>query len=246
MPLNDTPDDAKAERARKRHAATLRRLRKATRDDLSVRPCSRCLKVKPVSEYPKYSPARCRDCYNARARPRRANNFGPSYDAARHQSRRTMLADAKNRPCADCGGTFPACAMDFDHRDPRQKRANIGRILFGGLDRLAEEIAKHDVVCSNCHRIRTQRQRKAGLLPPSAPRSTRPNVALSAKTQQHGNASGARITISAREVMGYIGVSRSWVQDHRAELGGFKLGGVLRFDLNLVDAYLDRHQIRKT
>jgi len=72
-----------------------------------------------------------------------------------------LIVEAKNRPCTDCGQRFPACAMDFDHVTGR-KIANVGDMLTRGLARLRAEIAKCEVVCANCHRIRPftrQRQR---------------------------------------------------------------------------------------
>jgi hypothetical protein len=47
--------------------------------------------------------------------------------------------------------------MDFDHRDGRQKRFNIGRDALRQISEadLLREIAKCDVVCANCRRMRT-------------------------------------------------------------------------------------------
>jgi hypothetical protein len=48
--------------------------------------------------------------------------------------------------------------MDFDHPDGSQKRFNIGRDALGGRcseEALRAEIEKCEVVCANCHRMRT-------------------------------------------------------------------------------------------
>ena len=47
--------------------------------------------------------------------------------------------------------------MDFDHRDPAAKLFNItaSRAMLMVRDRLLAEVAKCDVVCANCHRVRT-------------------------------------------------------------------------------------------
>ena len=51
---------------------------------------------------------------------------------------------------------FPVYVMDFDHRDPDDKEALISHLVNAlSLRRLVAEMAKCDVVCSNCHRIRT-------------------------------------------------------------------------------------------
>ena len=55
--------------------------------------------------------------------------------------------------CADCGKYYPPYVMDFDHL--RDKKFNIGNLDFTSLSVLENEILKCEIVCSNCHRIRT-------------------------------------------------------------------------------------------
>jgi len=44
--------------------------------------------------------------------------------------------------------------MDFDHLGG--KEALISKLVFqSGIERLEKELAKCEVVCANCHRIRT-------------------------------------------------------------------------------------------
>lgn len=63
----------------------------------------------------------------------------------------------------DCGGTFDPVCMDFDHRPGELKLFNIAawRQYSAKVTtaKLLTEIAKCDVVCANCHRLRTHRQR---------------------------------------------------------------------------------------
>ena len=63
----------------------------------------------------------------------------------------------KNVPCADCGHKFDPCSMDFDHK-PGTKSFNISQGIRSkiGFHDLTEEIAKCEVVCANCHRVRTK------------------------------------------------------------------------------------------
>ena len=72
------------------------------------------------------------------------------------------IKEIKERnPCMDCKVAYPYYMMDFDHVRGR-KQANVAE-LIGTLSkkRIDEEIAKCEVVCSNCHRIRTH-MRKMG------------------------------------------------------------------------------------
>lgn len=72
----------------------------------------------------------------------------------------------KTRPCADCRGWFETCQMQFDHRDPSTKYLEIGQMVGRGssLNSFLEEVKKCDVVCANCHILRTVKQRQLGLI----------------------------------------------------------------------------------
>lgn len=79
--------------------------------------------------------------YNARNRRKRARV-------------REYVRSAKEKPCMDCGASYPYYVMDFDHRG--DKKYQLNDIERRHSLRLAVvEIAKCDVVCSNCHRERT-------------------------------------------------------------------------------------------
>jgi hypothetical protein len=68
---------------------------------------------------------------------------------------RALIVKAKDVPCADCGGRFHPCAMDFDHINGT-KEYNVGRMVGQASEaRLLAEIAKCEVVCANCHRVRS-------------------------------------------------------------------------------------------
>lgn len=71
------------------------------------------------------------------------------------------LLRLKTAPCMDCNGTFPPEAMDFDHRPGEQKVANVSQMKDARIKELTAELMKCDLVCSNCHRIRTASRRGA-------------------------------------------------------------------------------------
>lgn len=65
----------------------------------------------------------------------------------------------ESMPCTDCGLTFPYFVTEFHHRDPATKRFIIGnRSASFGSALVTAEIAKCDLLCANCHRIRTYTQ----------------------------------------------------------------------------------------
>jgi hypothetical protein len=57
--------------------------------------------------------------------------------------------------------------MEFDHRDGTTKEAAVANLVSKGCtdSRLLNEISKCDVVCANCHRLRTyHRLRREGIV----------------------------------------------------------------------------------
>ena len=75
---------------------------------------------------------------------------------------RETVERLKDVPCPDCGQRFPAECMDFDHL--KDKFFEISAAASGGrrlsIQRVMEEIKKCEVVCSNCHRVRTMARRR--------------------------------------------------------------------------------------
>lgn len=71
-----------------------------------------------------------------------------------------LLHERKAVPCSDCGLEFPYCVMQFDHtRDEKEHRiADLAKMVWMGrksFDVLLAELDKCDVVCANCHCIRS-------------------------------------------------------------------------------------------
>ncbi len=57
--------------------------------------------------------------------------------------------------CVDCGFDGHPAALDFDHMPGTEKLFNIGQEKFRSQAQMTAEIAKCELVCANCHRIRT-------------------------------------------------------------------------------------------
>ncbi len=81
--------------------------------------------------------------------------------ARKRASNAAFVEELKSGPCVDCGGTFHPCAMDFDHLPGFVKLATVSELVAGAKSRdaIMREIAKCDLVCSNCHRVRTHQRR---------------------------------------------------------------------------------------
>lgn len=93
-----------------------------------------------------------KDSYTNRNRDKRSNI-------------RKIIDDAKtNVPCADCKIIYPPYIMDFDHLPGHKKSFGIsgGGSKGVAIETLLKEIAKCEIVCSNCHRQRTWDRLKNG------------------------------------------------------------------------------------
>ena len=110
----------------------------------------------------------CANCHRLRSRARhrrwlatRTPSSAPGIAERRRHWRRNaeILDQLRSVPCADCGDRYAQCSMDFDHRDPTQKLRSVTRLINGSLDVLLAEVAKCDIVCANCHRVRTFNRR---------------------------------------------------------------------------------------
>lgn len=71
-----------------------------------------------------------------------------------------IIRKAKDKPCMDCGLSYPSYIMQFDHRDPIFKCFNVAQMSSHSVKKLLVEIDKCDVVCANCHAERTWGKRK--------------------------------------------------------------------------------------
>jgi hypothetical protein len=129
--------------------------------------CTKCDKEKPVDEFNKNKARKdglatmCRQCWKAYYKTYYESGKEKKRLATQRKTNResvkAYIQAAKNVPCADCGNSYPSYVMDFDHLG--DKSFTISQKIGYSLKKIKEEIAKCDVVCSNCHRIRTHNRR---------------------------------------------------------------------------------------
>lgn len=141
---------------------------------MNLKICSKCGKSRLLSSFyfRKKGPRKgkyyekCKECMKARGIDYYHQNHDRQLKLAlirRHRyykEKRKFLVGAKNRPCADCGLSFPFYVMDFDHRDYLSKIENVSRMFTRNwaLEKIKKEVEKCDIVCANCHRIRTYKK----------------------------------------------------------------------------------------
>jgi hypothetical protein len=122
----------------------------------------------------------CRECQKLRMQRKREKPGRRAYEAEKMRRWRAENPDRQSRPrrkfmaliqiyrekgCIGCGETHIAC-LDFHHRDPVSKEANVARMPdTWSLEKAQAEIAKCDVLCANCHRkLHWEARKKRGLV----------------------------------------------------------------------------------
>jgi len=140
--------------------------------------CSRCKKFKDASKYgargknqrgSRPVPYWCTECFRGWSRDRyKQDPEAQKAESKKYNQRlRDRLAGLKGKPCADCGVSYPPYVMDWDHLDGFEKTHNISEMMRRRFAwaKIEAEIAKCELVCANCHRIRThERAIRAGEL----------------------------------------------------------------------------------
>lgn len=111
-----------------------------------------------ISTY-RVSGCRCSPCTEAnrlyqREYKRRVRNSAPLEDRGLREAIRKALILIKSGPCTDCRQSFHYAAMDFDHVKG-EKLFELSQSHSRPLQEIIAEIDKCELVCSNCHRIRT-------------------------------------------------------------------------------------------
>ena len=134
---------------------------------VNMKECSKCGVKKPLDKFRKrkasrdgYEPS-CKECRRAhdnatyKNSPERRTSIMEGREIAYKRNREFIYKYLLENPCTDCGETNPV-VLEFDHL--RDKVRNVSRAMGLSLKSLKEEIAKCEVVCANCHRIRTSKQ----------------------------------------------------------------------------------------
>jgi hypothetical protein len=126
------------------------------------RRCGKCDRRLPVEFFSRHPQTTyqywCKECFRAYFRHRGDMHRREAAAAKRRRqdtARRYVRAVLERSACADCGVRTPA-VLDFDHVRGTKTRPVSYLVAAGRAKSLiADEIAKCEVVCANCHRRRT-------------------------------------------------------------------------------------------
>lgn len=126
--------------------------------------CPSCRQTKPLDEFHRSALRRdgvqsiCKLCRAALDRDRYARERDVRVRRNREfvRSRVDWLRSLKvGRPCTDCGRVLPPEAMQWDHLPGTPKRGDVSTLTGRSMQEILQEIAKCELVCANCHVIRT-------------------------------------------------------------------------------------------
>lgn len=132
-----------------------------------MKTCCKCKQSLPLNSFNKNRARRdglagmCRECwkfYYKNDYYLRGNEKTRLSEKSKREKaeKRQLISSSKDIECMDCGVKYPSYVMDFDHRNPAQKSFTIGAAVSKySAEQIKLEIQKCDVVCANCHRIRT-------------------------------------------------------------------------------------------
>jgi hypothetical protein len=142
---------------------------------IDAKRCTKCGEYKPLTGF---SPdrrkkgdgrqAHCKDCHREyaarwRARPEKAEIL--AQQRALRRSRQEWIWAEKSKPCERCGNTYHPVAMQFDHLPGEVKSFEI--TPSRSIEANRAEMAKCQLLCSNCHDIVTWERRTGETVPVS-------------------------------------------------------------------------------
>jgi hypothetical protein len=130
--------------------------------------CQKCSETKDVKKFSKDSKQKdglqtwCKACsaahskiyYQKHAKKMRKQS-NSAYKLRKARNKQWVRNFLEKHPCVDCG-TGDVRVLEFDHCRGVKKQY-VSRLVMDGysIECIKTEIAKCDVVCANCHRIRT-------------------------------------------------------------------------------------------
>lgn len=116
--------------------------------------------------------SQCKACYENKRRKiwkEHYHRYGDEYRARaikynkdlKVSLRKKMLKYLSDKSCVICGMNDPR-VLEFDHINPSTKNISIARALSNAAkwDAILQEISKCQILCANCHKIKTAEQYK--------------------------------------------------------------------------------------
>ena len=127
--------------------------------------CNTCQTEKPLDEFNKNVKrkdglsGKCKSCnkeYLKEHYKSNAKRYAKKREQYRDKQRKIFYEYMSTKRCMSCG-ISDIRVLEFDHRS--DKKFNISdKVGSMNFEKLVEEIEKCDILCANCHRIKTSKQ----------------------------------------------------------------------------------------
>lgn len=135
-------------------------------DAIVTKECTRCGYIKPATEFFTVKrnkdglQSHCKECQRAYIRDHYERNkqYYKDKSLGHHRPIADLIYTLRCGACTDCGRHYHPIVMEFDHRNPSEKSYNIAEMRRHSPETALAELAKCDVVCSNCHKLRTHQR----------------------------------------------------------------------------------------
>ncbi len=126
--------------------------------------CKKCDRTLPISEFASKGKNRfqayCKPCNRAYQSEHYSTNKATYRQRSverRDDIRKRVQKIKEETPCTDCKTRYPYYVMQFDHLG--DKEFNIAGSFDLAWSKILTEISKCEIVCSNCHAVRTHNRR---------------------------------------------------------------------------------------
>lgn len=140
---------------------------------MTTKQCYKCKEVKDITEFNKNKLKNdghhtvCRECMKKYLQTHYSNNKEYYRTKARNWEtfNYNVISSLKaNTECCDCGHFYDPVCMDFDHIHLKQFNISSAFRNHGySLLKILKEIENCELVCANCHRLRTKKRRLVGV-----------------------------------------------------------------------------------
>ena len=109
--------------------------------------------------------SQCKECHRHLRRKHYLNNREKIIDQVGEWKKeyRNWFQILKNKPCKDCGESYPHYCMDFDHIANKDFNVSWAIAHSWSREKIVKEIEKCELVCAICHRKRTYNRLNAPL-----------------------------------------------------------------------------------
>lgn len=132
-----------------------------------IKRCFRCQQDKNIDDFNKASSradgraSACKKCNQEYLKKHYHSNkeyYIQKSKKTRAANRERISKIKEENPCTDCGNFYPAVCMDYDHVSDDKVTTVSVMVSSKSLTSIMKEIEKCELVCANCHRIRTHKR----------------------------------------------------------------------------------------